>query len=101
MWAGVWIRHDDLAARGARSYAICDALLKMEGGGEAGGPLNPQSCARMHTADRRCAGTPGLPCAVVLRLMPCSPRSRIPLASVADGLAIDRRPGRARQSPSA
>ena len=32
----------------------------------------------MHTADRRCAGTPGLPCAVVLRLMPRSPRSRIP-----------------------
>jgi hypothetical protein len=49
----------------------------------------------MHTADRRCAGTPGLPCAVVLRLMPRSPRRRIPLASVADGLATDRRPGRA------
>src|SRR5829696_7398432 len=46
----------------------------------------------MHTADRRCAGTPGFPCAMVLRLMPCSPRSRIPLASVTDGLAIDRSP---------
>ena len=44
----------------------------------------------MHTADRRCAGTPGLPCAVVLRLMPRSPRRRIPFASVADGLAIYR-----------
>jgi len=41
----------------------------------------------MHTADRRCAGTPGLPCAMVLRLMPRSPRSRIPLASVAGELA--------------
>ena len=46
----------------------------------------------MHTADRRCAGTPGLPCAVVLRLMPRSPRRRIPFASVADGLAIYRGP---------
>ena len=64
--AGGWIRYCDLAARCARSYAICDALSKAEGAGKAGCPRHPQSCARMHMTDRRCAGTPGLPCAVVL-----------------------------------
>jgi hypothetical protein len=46
----------------------------------------------MHTADRRCAGTPGLPCAVVLRLMARSPRRRIPLASVIGELTVLRNP---------
>jgi hypothetical protein len=55
-----------LAARSARSHAIGDALEIEEGAGKAGCPKHPQSCARMHTADRRCAGTPGLPCAMVL-----------------------------------
>ena len=50
----------------ARSYAIYDTLSKTEGAGKAGCPRHPQSCARMHMTDRRCAGTPGLPCAVVL-----------------------------------
>jgi len=45
---------------------IFDALAKAEGAGKAGCPRHPQSCARMHMTDRRCAGTPGLPCAVVL-----------------------------------
>ena len=80
------------AARSARSDAIGDALEIEEGAGKAGCPRHPQSCAKMHTADCRCAGTPGLPCAMVLRPIPRSPRSRIPLASVADGLTIDRSP---------
>jgi hypothetical protein len=50
-------------------------------------------CTKMHTGDHRCAGTPGLPCAMVLRLISCSPRRRIRLATVADGLAIHRKPG--------
>ena len=38
----------------------------------------------------------GIPCAMALRLMPCSPRRRIRLVTVADGLAADRKPGRVR-----
>src|ERR1700754_4440328 len=47
---------------------------------------------KMHTGDHRCAGTPGLPCAMVLRLITRSPWRRIPLASIADELAIRRLP---------
>jgi hypothetical protein len=36
---------------------------------------------------------PGIPCAMALRLMPCSPWRRIPLASIADGLADRTRLG--------
>jgi hypothetical protein len=46
----------------------------------------------MHTGDHRCAGTPGLPCAMVLRLIARSSRRRIPLATVADELTIRRSP---------
>ena len=35
----------------------------------------------------------GIPCAMALRLMPCSPRRRIRLVTVVDGLTIDRKPG--------
>ena len=45
-----------------------------------------------HTSIQVQPEQPGTPCAMALRLMPCSPRRRIPLASVADGLAIDRSP---------
>ena len=38
----------------------------------------------------------GIPCAMALRLMPRSPRRRIRLVTVADGLAVDRKPGRVR-----
>jgi len=34
----------------------------------------------------------GIPCAVVLRLIPCSPWRRIPFASIAGGLKILRSP---------
>ena len=40
----------------------------------------------------RCAGTPGLPCAMVLRLIARSPWRRIPFASIADELTILRSP---------
>jgi len=45
----------------------------------------------------RCAGTPGLPCAMVLRLIARSPWRRIPLASIAGELTIPRKPGCARK----
>jgi hypothetical protein len=82
-----------LAARGARSYALAMPSKNEEGAGKAGCPQAPAivrtKCTRV-TA--RCAGTPGLPCAMVLRLIARSPRSRIPLASVADELTTLRSP---------
>src|SRR5258705_12162208 len=77
------------------------AFEKSEGAGKAGCPQHPQSCARMHTGDHRCAGTPGLPCAMVLRLITRSPRRRIRLATVADGLTVHRSPVVPPESPSA
>ena len=49
-------------------------------------------CARRsaHTSIQVQPKQPGIPCAVVLRLMPRSPWRRIPLASVAAGLTADR-----------
>ena len=74
------------------------ALENREGAGKAGCPQAPAivrtKCTRVIA---RCAGTPGLPCAMVLRLIARSSRSRIPLASVADELTISRQPGWARQ----
>ena len=82
-----------LAARGARRDAIGDALESQEGAGKAGCPQAPAivrtKCTRVIA---RCAGTPGLPCAMVLRLIARSPWSRIPLASIADELTILRSP---------
>src|SRR6476659_7552002 len=78
-----------LAARGARRDAIGDALERRRGRRESRVPSAPAivrtKCTRV-TA--RCAGTPGLPCAMVLRLIARSPWRRIPLASIADGLTI-------------
>jgi hypothetical protein len=56
--------------------------------GRPGAGWHPRSAARSvaqkdRTAAYRCRRTHGLPCAVVGRLMPCSPRRRIPFASVA------------------
>src|SRR5439155_24374251 len=66
------------------------------------GALSTRSRAhKMHTGDHRCAGTPGLPCAMVLRLIARSPRRRIPFATVADGLTIRRYPVGTDKSPSA
>jgi hypothetical protein len=41
---------------------------------------------KMHTVDHRYPETPGSPCAMVLRLIPRSPRRRIRLATVVGGL---------------
>src|SRR5438874_4299362 len=91
-----------LAARRARSDAIGDALEIRGGRREGRVPSAPAivrtKCTRVIA---RCAGTPGLPCAMVLRLIARSSRSRIPLASVADELAISRCPVGPRKSPSA
>ena len=70
---------------------------KSEGAGKAGCWLAPAvSCAigaeKTHTSIQVSAGASGLPCAMVLRLMPRSPRRRIPLASVIGELAAFARP---------
>ena len=61
-----WTWHCDLAARITPEVVHGRCPSKAEGAGKAGCPRHPQSCARTHMTDRRCAGTPGLPCAVVL-----------------------------------
>ena len=67
------------------------AQKKNKGAGNAGCLLHPRSrvqCAQgsAHTSIQVQPEQPGIPCAVVLRLIPRSPRRRIPLASVAGGL---------------
>ena len=63
---------------------------KREGAGKTGCALHPRSrvqCAQgsAHTSIQVQRRASGLPCAMALRLMPCSPRRRIRLVTVADG----------------
>ena len=44
------------------------------------------------TRDRGCQPAPGIPCAMGLRLIPCSPWRRIPFASIAGGLKVFQSP---------
>jgi len=75
---------------------VCmNVLPPKEGAGNAGCTLHPRS--RVQRADRKTHTSiqvqsehSGIPCAMALRLMPCSPRRRIRLASVAAGLRADR-----------
>ena len=46
-----------------------------------------------HTSIQVQPEQPGIPCAMGLRLIPCSPRRRIPLASIAGGLKALAKPG--------
>jgi hypothetical protein len=58
-----------------------------------GAPAAPCAKGRKHTViDYRFTGTPGLPCAMVVRLMPRSPRRRIRLVTVIGGLKAQRSP---------
>ena len=90
-------------SRGATRPRICYLLFaprKFRGRRESRVPSAPAIVRKdAHGAHQQgAAGTPGLPCAMVLRLMPRSPRRRIPLASVADGLTARSKPGWARQT---
>jgi hypothetical protein len=51
-----------------------------------------KSAKKTHTSIQVQTEHSGIPCAMVLRLIPRSPRRRIPLASVADGLKDCRNP---------
>ena len=72
-------------------------LQKSEGAGNAGCLLHPRSRVQgalknAHTSIQVQPKHSGIPCAMVLRLMPSSPRRRIPLASVIGELAVLRDP---------
>ena len=89
------------AARFAR--ALQTVSPKQEGAGNAGCLLHPRSRVQemvvdAHTSIQVQSEHSGIPCAMVLRLMPRSPRRRIPLASVIGELTASREPGRARNS---
>src|SRR5260370_42310085 len=65
--------------------------LEREGAGNAGCALHPRSrvqkCTKKtHTSIQVQRRQSGIPCAMALRLMPCSPRRRIRLVTVAAGL---------------
>ena len=72
-------------SRGASrpSFAWSRHPRSQEGAGKAGRRLAPAVCrakstrGKNRTAAYRCSRTLGLPCAMVGRLMPCSPRSRV------------------------
>src|SRR6202022_1587393 len=64
---------------------------KSEGAGNAGCALHPRSRVQVaqrnaHTSIQVQTEQSGIPCAMVLRLIPRSPRRRIRLVTVADGL---------------
>ena len=86
-------RHGSIFPRrdSARVVLEFSSPQKSEGAGKAGCWLAPAvSCAisarKTHTSIQVSAGASGLPCAMVLRLMPCSPWRRIRLASIAGEL---------------
>jgi hypothetical protein len=75
------------------SPGLCPIIspTKSEGAGNAGCPLHPRSrvqgCTKeVHTSIQVQTEQSGVPCAMVLRLMPCSPRRRIRFVTVACGL---------------
>src|SRR5258708_25782213 len=70
----------------------------IEGAGNAGRLLHPRSRVQYvhkntHTSIQVQSEHPGIPCAMVLRLMPRSPRGRIRLVTVVGELAVLRKPG--------
>src|ERR1700682_2043699 len=94
MWPQTWLRI--LAARSARG--LYDVVpRKNEGAGNAGCALHPRSRVqsaqkKAHTSIQVQRRHSGIPCAMVLRLMPCSPRRRIRLVTVIGGLKALSRP---------
>ena len=95
-----------LAARCARVLLVNLIPPRTEGAGNAGCLLHPRSrvqCAQAsaHTSIQVQPEHSGIPCAMALRLMPCSPRRRIRLATVASELAADRNPVEFEQPPPA
>ncbi|MEH2535608.1 hypothetical protein V1277_005093 [Bradyrhizobium sp. AZCC 1588] len=83
-----------LATRCARALQIHSPYRK-RAQGMPGALLHPRSRVQVaqrdaHTSIQVQPRHSGIPCAVALRLIPCSPWRRIPLASIADGLKACR-----------
>src|SRR5882762_8098426 len=79
-------------SRGAMRPSFAKVLPPKEGAGNAGCALHPrsrvQNCAKEpHTSIQVQSEHSGIPRAMVLRLMPRSPRRRIRLVTVVDELA--------------
>jgi hypothetical protein len=86
---------------------ICPSFAKTfsleEGAGNAGCTLHPRSRVQIaqrnaHTSIQVQRRHSGIPCAMVLRLISCSPRRRIRLVTVVDGLKVSCAPGWARKT---
>jgi hypothetical protein len=82
-----------LAAGCARGLRF--VVPQTEGAGNAGCALHPRSRVqnaqrKTHTSIQVQRRQSGIPCAMALRLMPCSPRRRIRLVTVAAGLRLKR-----------
>src|SRR5882762_6768295 len=76
-----------------RPFAHSDRFPGHKGTGNAGCLLHPRSRVQdalknAHTSIQVQPEQPGIPCTMVLRLMPSSPRRRIRLASVASELTV-------------
>jgi hypothetical protein len=89
-------KHDFMPSR---RYApeLCEGTPSKEGAGNAGCALHPRSrvqklCEEAHTSIQVQRRQSGIPCAMVLRLMACSPRRRILLVTVIGGLAVSPNP---------
>jgi hypothetical protein len=101
----MWLAPDTtLRSRGADGARSDASTMPSQNRGrrESRVPTTPAVvCTRMHTGDRRCAGTPGFPRAMVLTaygaLSPETNSSCLRRRRISDC----RRPGWARQSPSA
>ena len=93
----------DPAARCAQALSETSALLKQRAQGRPGAGWHPRSRVQdvhksAHTSIQVQRKHSGIPCAMALRLMPCSPRRRIRLVTVIDGLNGAVRPGWAHNS---
>jgi len=93
-------------SRGAMRPRFAGQFRPLETGGRGEGRvlagtrgLVCQKWLDAHTSIQVSAGTSGLPCAVGLRLMPCSPRRRIRLVTVAGELTILSNPVGFAKSP--
>ena len=87
-------RQTRISIPAACSPELCDSLSPHERAqGMPGAGWHPRSRVQdalknAHTSIQVQPEQPGIPCTVVLRLMPSSPRRRIPLASVASELTV-------------
>ena len=74
-------------------FCIYVVPREIEGAGNAGCALHPRSRVqdaqrKAHTSIQVQRRQSGIPCAMALRLMPCSPRRRILFVTVASGLGL-------------